>query len=297
MILHEKKIKVALLSVISNSALVLTKIMVGLAIGSVSVISEGIHSGVDLVAAVIALYAVRMVRQPADKRHPFGHGKFENMSGTAEALLIFLAAGWIVYEAIQKLIHPHPLSAMGWGVLVMVVSSVINIVVSQLLFKVGRETQSVALQADAWHLRADVYTSAGVMVGLLVIWLGHRFFPGVYLDWIDPVSAMAVALMIIKAAYDLTIQSGRDLLDISLPAEEEAWICRYIASLQPKVCAFHNLRTRKAGAERFMEVHILVDGKMSVEESHRITGVMKTAIRDRFPGATVTIHVEPCPSC
>lgn len=294
MTLHGKKIKVALLSVISNSALVLAKIAVGLAIGSVSVISEGIHSGVDLVAAVIALYAVRMVRQPADKRHPFGHGKFENMSGTVEALLIFLAAGWIVYEAIQKLIHPQPLSAMGWGVLVMVVSSAINIVVSQLLFKVGRETQSVALQADAWHLRADVYTSAGVMVGLLVIWLGRRLCPGVYLDWIDPVAAMVVALMIIKAAYDLTIQSGRDLLDISLPVEEEEWIRRYIAGLQPKVCAFHNLRTRKAGAERFMEVHILVDGKMSVEESHRITGIMKTAIREQFPGATVTIHVEPC---
>lgn len=290
---HDRKIKVALLSVVSNSALVVAKVAIGLSIGSVSVISEGIHSGVDLVAAVIALYAVRMVRLPADKRHPFGHGKFENMSGTVEALLIFLAAGWIVYEAVQKLIHPHPLSEMGWGVLVMLISSAINIVVSHLLFKVGRETQSIALQADAWHLRTDVYTSAGVMFGLMTIWLGRRFFQGVYLDWIDPAVAMVVALMIIKAAYDLTIQSARDLLDVSLPPEEETWIHDYITGLHPKVCAFHNLRTRKSGADRFIEVHILVNGKMSVEESHCITGIMKTAIREKLPGATVTIHVEP----
>jgi cation diffusion facilitator family transporter len=216
------------------------------------------------------------------------------MSGTVEALLIFLAAIWIVYQAVQKLIHPQPLAEMGWGVLIMVVSSAVNIVVSRLLFKVGRETESVALQADAWHLRTDIYTSAGVMVGLLLIWIGHGLFPALYLDWLDPVAALAVALMIMKAAYDLTIQASRDLLDISLPAEEQAWIRRYIASLPPRVRAFHNLRTRKAGADRFVEVHILVDAGMTVEESHRITGIMKQAIRERFPGCTVTIHVEPC---
>lgn len=294
MTLHERKIKAARFSVLSNSVLVLSKIVVGLAIGSVAVISEGIHSGVDLIAALIAWFAVRLVGQPADKQHPYGHGKFENISGTIEALLIFLAAGWIVYQAVQKLIHPQPLEAIGWGVLIMVVSSSVNLAVSRLLFKVGRETDSIALQADAWHLRTDVYTSAGVMVGLLLIWLGHWIYPELYLDWLDPVVALVVALMIIKVAYNLTIQSGRDLLDIGLPAEEEAWIRRYLSGLQPAVCAFHNLRTRKAGAERFIEVHILVDARMTVEESHRITGVIKGAIREQFPGSTVTIHVEPC---
>ena len=135
---QRQKSAVAWLSVISNTALVAGKLIIGLAIGSVSVISEAIHSGVDLLAAVIALFAVKTSNKRADEGHPFGHGKVENISGTVEALLIFLAAGWIVYEAIRKLLAPEPIGAVGWGVAVMFVSSVVNIGVSELLFKVGR---------------------------------------------------------------------------------------------------------------------------------------------------------------
>src|SRR5512136_1708331 len=145
---QRQKSAVAWLSVISNTALVTGKLIIGLLIGSVSVISEAIHSGVDLLAAVIALFAVKTSHRVADEDHPFGHGKVENISGTIEALLIFLAAGWIIYEAAHKLIRPEPLEAVGWGVGVMLVSSIANIVVSQMLFKVGRETDSMALQAD-----------------------------------------------------------------------------------------------------------------------------------------------------
>ena len=132
-------------------------------IGSVSVISEAIHSGVDLLAAVIALFAVRKSAKPADEDHPFGHDKVENISGTVEALLIFLAAGWIIFEAVKKLIDPEPLDEAGWGVAVMLLSVAANIIVSKKLFSVGEETDSVALKADAWHLATDVYTSLGVM--------------------------------------------------------------------------------------------------------------------------------------
>ncbi|MBC7294455.1 MAG: cation transporter, partial [Thermoleophilia bacterium] len=185
----------AVLSVLSNSLLILLKVAVGLLTGSVAVLSEAIHSAVDLVAALIALFAVRKSGQAADERHPYGHGKFENISGTIEALLIFLAAAWIIYEAVRKLISPRAVDMPVWGVGVMLVSAIVNIVVSGRLLKVGRETESVALQADAWHLRTDVYTSAGVMVGLLAIWLGSVFAPDVDLRWVDPAVAIVVALL------------------------------------------------------------------------------------------------------
>lgn len=288
------KVNVAKLSVVSNTLLVVLKLVVGYGIGSVSVISEAIHSGVDLMAAIIAWYAVRTSAQPADKGHPFGHGKVENISGTIEALLIFVAAAWIIYEAMGKLRRPEPLEAANWGVLVMLVSALINIWVSNRLFQVGRETDSVALQADAWHLRTDVYTSAGVMIGLGVIWAGRWLAPGMNLTWIDPIAAMAVAGLIIKAAYDLTIQSARDLLDVSLPTNEVVLIREHIAALAPQVRSIHRLRTRKSGPHRFVEFHMLVDSTMSVDESHRLTDLITVAIREHYREATVTIHIEPC---
>jgi cation diffusion facilitator family transporter len=289
-----RKTSVALLSVVSNSALVLLKLLVGFVIGSISVISEAIHSAVDLVAALIAFVAVRKSGKPADADHPFGHGKVENISGTVEAVLIFLAAGWIIFEAVKKLRYPEPLDEPGWGVLVMLLSAVVNMVVSQLLFKVGRETDSLALQADAWHLRTDVYTSAGVMVGLGLIWLGESAFPGVHFHWLDPVAAICVALLIIKAAYDLTIKSARDLLDESLPAEELDLIRSHIREFAPEVRGFHRLRTRKSGSERFVEFHMLVDADMSVDRSHHISDQIVDAIKEHYPGTTVTVHIEPC---
>ncbi|MCE5197806.1 MAG: cation diffusion facilitator family transporter [Armatimonadota bacterium] len=290
----KRKANVALLSVISNTTLVLLKLAIGLFIGSVSVISEAIHSGVDLLAAIIAWIAVRTSGQPADKEHPFGHGKVENISGTVEAILIFFAAAWIIFEAVKKLLHPEPLGAVGWGVGVMLASALANMMVSHRLFKVGKETDSVALQADAWHLRTDVYTSAGVMGGLALMWLAEAVFKGVHFHWLDPVAAILVALLIIKAAYHLTMESARDLLDVSLPEDEENWIRDYIRSYSPSVRGFHHLRTRKAGSDRFIEFHMRVSSGMSVEESHQITEDMTCDIRNRYTGSTVTIHIEPC---
>ena len=219
--LAEQKVAVALLSVISNTVLVLLKIIVGILIGSVSVISEAIHSGVDLLAAVIALFAVRTSGKTPDEGHPFGHGKVENLSGSIEAVLIFLAAGWIIFEAVKKIVTPRAIETPGLGVLVMFLSAAVNLWVSGRLFKVGKETDSVALLADAWHLRTDVYTSLGVMAGLGLILTGEWLFPGVHFDWIDPVAAIALALLILRAAYALTLKATRDLLDVSLPEEEK----------------------------------------------------------------------------
>lgn len=292
--INRKKSSAALISVISNGLLTLLKLTIGIAIGSVSVISEAIHSSVDLLAALIALFAVRTSGKPADRDHPFGHGKYENISGTAEALLIFLAAGWIIYEAAERLMNPVPLKGADWGVAVMAISSTANILVSRMLFKVGQEADSVALLADAWHLRTDVYTAAGVMTGLAIIWLGGLMLPEINLSWIDPLAAIGVALLIIRAAYRLTVESARDLLDISLPTGEEATIKEVIATFAPEVRGFHKLCTRKSGSYRFVEFHMVVDPAMTIDESHRIADMVGSSIKERYPGTTVTIHIEPC---
>ena len=290
---NQKKQRVALWSVVSNSILVALKFTVGILIGSVSVISEAIHSAVDLLAAIIAYVAVKKSALPADDDHPYGHGKVENVSGTVEALLIFLAAIWIIYEAAQKLRHHEAVDAPFWGIVVMFISAIMNTVVSRWLMKVGKETESAALVADGWHLRTDVYTSIGVMAGLGVIWLGAKVMPGTNLWWIDPVAAILVALMIMKAAWDLTMEAGRDLLDAKLPEDEQTRIREIIGKFAPKATGMHKLRTRKSGHERFVDFHIEVDGQMTVKESHCLSHDLDTAIREKFPHAHVIVHIEP----
>ncbi len=292
--LANKKTRVAALSVASNSVLILLKVAVGILTGSVAVLSEAIHSAVDLVAAVIALFAVRTSARSPDERHPYGHGKYENLSGTIEALLIFVAAAWIIYEAVQKLISPREMDMPVWGVAVMFVSAVANIFVSRRLFRVGKETDSVALQADAWHLRTDVYTSIGVMIGLLIILIGRGFWPDVNLRWVDPVVAILVALMIMKTAWDLTRESARDLLDVSLPHEDVHWISDFVNGGWPSVRSFHHLQTRKAGPHRFIDFHVVVEESMSVADAHTLADEIVVAIKARVPESRVHIHVEPC---
>lgn len=294
MSLVQKKNAVALMSVISNAGLVVMKVVIGLFIGSVSVLSEAIHSGVDLLAAIIALFAVRTSSKPPDEDHPFGHGKYENISGAVEALLIFVAAGWIIYESIEKLLHPTPLEGLSWGVVVMAFSACCNMLVSHFLFKVGRTADSQALLADAWHLRTDVYTSLGVMLALGVITAGRWLRPDLDLTWVDPVGAILVALLILKAAWELSVQALRDLADAALPKAEEDEIRAAILSFAPIPHGFHHLRTRKSGAQRFIEVHITVAGEMSVAEGHRFSHALSRAIGERLERTHVVIHIEPC---
>lgn len=291
--IHKKKLWVVKLSVASNSALVVFKLIVGFAIGSVSVLSEAIHSGIDLAAALIAFFAVRSAGKPADREHRYGHGKYENISGFVEAILIFGASAWIIYEAVHKLRSPQPIEMIGWGILVMALSSFVNMVVSSMLFRIGNATDSVAIKADAWHLRTDVYTSMGVMIGLGLIWFFKFFFAEQALLWIDPVVAILVALLIVKAAYDLTMQSLGDLLDISLPAVHDAEIAAVIKA-QGGVISFKNLRTRKAGATKFIDFDLLVDAGITVEAAHAITDRITERLEKKLGSVHTTIHIEPC---
>ena len=195
-----RKSNAALLSVASNTLLIILKLFVGMRIGSVSIISEAAHSSVDLLAAIIAFVAVRVSGRPADESHPFGHGKVENLSGTFEAILIFIAAIWILYEAAEKLRNPQPLNQAGLGILVMLISVAVNFFVSRRLYQVGEETNSVALKADACHLHADIYTSLGVLIGLAIIMLGTLLLPALSLYWVGRDSAIIVALCSLRAA-------------------------------------------------------------------------------------------------
>lgn len=291
---NRKKSRVAAMSVMSNSMLVIFKLIVGLYSGAVSILSEAIHSGVDLVAALIAFFAVRASGKPADEKHTFGHGKFENLSAAIEGLLIFVAAGWIIYESINKLIFPEPVNNIQWGVLVMGVSAITNLVISGKLFKVGKETDSAALMADGWHLRTDVWTSAGVALGLTFYLIGRWYMPDLNLHWIDPVIAMGVAGLIVKAAWELTSEAVTYLLDASLPVEEEKAITSILNKMNPKVLNFHNFKSRKAGSERFVEFHLVVSKDLTVKEAHDICDDITVKIKLEYLKTEVMIHTEPC---
>jgi cation diffusion facilitator family transporter len=287
------KIRAAGFSVASNAFLVVSKLVVGLLIGSVSVISEAIHSAVDLLAAIIAWFAVRVSGQPADKEHPYGHGKYENLSGAIEAALIFVAAVWIVWEAVVKLRHGGEVEAPGWGMVVMTVSALLNFAVSTNLMRVGKKTDSLALIADAMHLRTDVWTSVGVLAGLSIMWVGKIVAPGVNLYWVDPVAAIAVALLIAHASWELTRQATGGLLDEALPEADLDYI-RETALANNPIRSLHDLRTRKSGPERFIDAHVAVPYEMNVLEGHDMGKDFKGLLRQHWPMSQINIHVDPC---
>ncbi|GAW92701.1 cation diffusion facilitator family transporter [Calderihabitans maritimus] len=281
------KLAAAKLSIVSNSILVLFKLITGLSINSVSIISEAIHSGLDLLASGIAYFSVREASKPADDLHQFGHGKIENLSGTIEAILIVLAAIWIIFEAIKKLLHPTPIADVRLGIIIMLISASVNWIVSQKLFQTARETDSVALEADALHLRTDVYTSAGVLLGFVGI--KYTGWP-----WLDPLLALAVALLIIKEAVRLTREACLPLLDVRLPEEEEKAIVGIIEGHAEHFIEFHKLRTRKAGAERHVDLHLVFPKGRPVAEVHALCSQIEADIKARYPGTQVLIHAEPC---
>jgi len=287
-LLADEKQKVAALSIVSNTLLVILKLVAGILTNSVSIISEAIHSGLDLVAAIIAFISVRISSRPPDGRHRYGHGKFENVSGTIEALLIFVAAIMIIKEAYQKLIHGSDVETIGLGIGVMAFASLANWIISGILMKTAKKTDSIALEADALHLRTDVYTSVGVMLGLLVLAITK-------IQILDPLIAMGVALLIIKAAFDLTVKALVPLLDVALPPEEEEEINQALSLISSVgIVGYHQLRTRKAGAERYVDMHLVVPRDLSIAEVHAICDRVEQEIEDRLPHVHVLVHAEPC---
>ncbi|HQN17143.1 MAG TPA: cation diffusion facilitator family transporter [Bacteroidales bacterium] len=274
------------MSIISNSVLIVLKVTIGIISGSVSIISEAIHSGMDLMAAIIAFFSVRISGMPPDKNHQYGHGKFENVSGVIEALLIFIAAGWIILEAVKKIVEPTVPESLGIGAIVMGISALINFIVSQRLYKVGRETDSVALEADGLHLRTDVFTSLGVAVGLVLIWLTNVAI-------LDPIVAILVALLILRESFILLKKAYYPLLDTPLPSNEIDIIENIITSHLRPGMSFHMLRSRKAGALKYVDLHLEVPGSITVKESHDLCNLIENEIEHQFENIEVYIHIEP----
>lgn len=293
----QAKSKVALLSVCSNTLLVIGKLIVGLLVGSVSIISEAIHSSMDLLASGIALFAVKTSDLPPDQEHPYGHGRVENISSAAEAILIFIAGCWIIYESIHKIIHPEPMQWIGLGVLIMLISSMFNLFVASRLFKIGHKTNSPALLGDAWHLLTDVWTSAAVMIALAIVWTGVHFLPQYDFHIVDPLAGILVSLIIIHTAYKLIRQAINELMDIRLPAEEEKLIQEHVQALKPITRGFHKLKTRSVGNRRYIEFHLKVDGNMSVSKAHNLSHQIQNSIEEHLKNCSITIHFEPCSNC
>jgi cation diffusion facilitator family transporter len=300
-----RKIRVALLSIVSNTVLVLLKLVVGFLTASVSIISEAAHSAIDLLAAIIAALAVRKASHPPDQDHPFGHGKFENISGFVEALLIFVAAGYIVVESVEKLLVGGDLAHLEAGLLVMGFSAGVNILVSKKLFRVARETDSIALEADAVHLRTDVWTSAGVLAALGAIYLSDFLVTdpeaNMRFHALDPLVALGVAAMIVKAAWDITRRSLAGLVDRPLPEDEDEAIREILRRHDTGFVDFHELRHRKAGSERHIDLHLVVASDTTVGEVHALCDHLEAEIQERLPRSKVLSHVEPsadeCPTC
>jgi cation diffusion facilitator family transporter len=278
-----QKVKTARLSIISNSVLIVMKLAVGMISGSVSIISEAIHSGMDLVAAIIAFFSVKVSDTPADERHPYGHGKFENVSGVIEAVLIFIAAGWIIYEAVKKIFGTIEIDSIGLGSLVMLIAATVNWFVSKRLYKVAKETESIALEADALHLKTDVYTSLGVAFGLGLIWLtGWQI--------LDPIVAICVAFLILKESYSLLKNAYAPLLDTAL-SDDEIAIIKEVLNLYS--LRYHNLKTRKSGHYRFADLHLEMKPETELQKVHQLCDEIENEVQKRIKNIEITIHVEP----
>lgn len=281
------KIKIARLSVLSNTCLIVIKLIVGIFTGSVSIVSEAIHSTMDLMAAIIAFFSVRISDKPADAEHPYGHGKVENISGVIEALLIFAASVWIIIEAVRKIINPAHVESIGMGFIVMFVSAGINFIVSKKLYKVAIEEDSIALEADALHLKADVYTSLGVGFGLLLIWITK-------LNFLDPVVAILVAIFILREAYHLLKTAFNPLLDVSLSEEEISIIKNTIAKHSSVYCNFHDLKTRKSGSTKYIDLHLVFPQDMSIKNAHDTCDLIEDELENSLKNTDVMIHLESC---
>jgi len=289
----ERKQRAAAVSVWSNLALTAIKLAAAIVTRSVSILSEALHSGLDLVAALMAFLAIRKAREPADADHQFGHGKFESMSGLAESLLILVAVVLIFWTSVGRLISGETeLVQTELGMAVMAVSAVVNIFVSRMLFRVARATDSIALEADAWHLRTDVWTSAGVFVGLAAIIVATRL--GLReAHHLDPLIAIAVGLVITKAALGITHLSWNQLVDRALPASERERIENLLREHYPQFAGYHDLRTRQAGSHRYVDLHLVVAGNLPVAEAHALCDHLEADVRRLIPDAEVMIHVEP----
>ncbi len=278
--------KFAWLSIAAALATIALKTTAWLLTGSVGLLSDAAESVVNLVAAVVALIALRVAAKPADKNHHFGHSKAEYFSSAIEGVMIFVAAAVILVVGIQRLLNPQPLEQVGIGLAISVVAGIINGAVAIVLIRAGRQHNSITLRADGQHLMTDVVTSVGVVVGVgLVALTGWQI--------LDPIVAIGVGINILWTGWKLVSESTAGLMDEALPKETNARIREILAEHTSEQIDFHALRTRVSGTRAFMEIHMLVPGAWSVKQGHDAMEDLIDLIRAEFPDLHVTGHLEP----
>jgi len=281
------KSRAAALSIASNSLLIALKLAAGAITGSIAIITEAVHSLIDLVASVIAFFSVRKADAPADADHPYGHEKVENLAAAIEGMLILVGAAVIIYEATHQLVKGAEVDRLGVGIAVMAFSVFANLVVSSVLSRQARIHESQALEGDAAHLRTDAMTSAGVLFGLALVQItGNAVF--------DPITALVVAVAIVWAGFRILRRSSGVLVDETLPEGELDRIEAAIAAARtPEVAGYHKLRARRAGSRRHIDFHVQYRSGTSLERAHELAHQMRDSIEAEIPQAEVLIHVEP----
>ena len=281
------KFGAARLSVLSNSILIVLKIAAGALTGSIAIITEAVHSSIDLLASIVAYLSLRKADEPADAGHMFGHAKVENLAAAIEGMLILVGAGVIVYESVHRLTAGGEIENIGVGIAVIGVSAAVNVVVSSYLYRQARLHDSPALEADGAHLRADAATSVAVLIGLVLIEV-----TGV--QELDAIVALMVASAIVYAGVRILSRSSRVLVDEALPVDELD-VVRSLAEEFPgsELVGFHKLRGRRAGSARYIDLHLQFAPGTSLERAHAVAHQLQASVRRELPGAELLVHMEP----
>jgi cation diffusion facilitator family transporter len=281
------KSRAAGLSIASNVTLIVLKLAAGAITGSIAILTEAVHSSIDLLASMVALFSVRKAEEPPDPSHPYGHEKVENLTAALEGVLILVGAAVIIFESVRRLAHVSPVDTIGVGIAVVGFSAVANLGVSTYLYRQARLTDSPALEGDAAHLRTDAFTSLGVLVGLVLVEI-----TGV--QRLDAITALVVAVAIVYSGLRIVSRSSRVLVDEALPPEELELVRQTIEDYgAPEVAGFHKLRARRAGSRRHLDLHVQFREGTTLERAHEVSHELQAAVQKRLRDADVLIHIEP----
>jgi ferrous-iron efflux pump FieF len=281
------KLRAARLSIATATGLALLKFFTGILTGSLAILASAIDSLLDILMSGVNYLAIRQAEQPADKNHPFGHGKYETLAALFQAFIIAASGAWIIFESVQRLRFGTEISQIGGGILVLLFSTLVSWAISNYLRSTARKTDSAALEADALHFSMDVYTNLALAAGLVVVHLTQA-------PRLDALLSLGVAIYIIMEAVKLVRRGLRDVLDEELPDSVRQQITRLIEENKCELSGFHNLRTRRAGSQKIMDFHLTVCKHLSVQEAHDIADHLEKKIENEIRGADVTIHIEPC---
>jgi cation diffusion facilitator family transporter len=282
-----RKLRAARLSIASNAGLIVLKLVAGAATGSIAIVTEAVHSSIDLLASFVAFFSVRKADEPADESHMYGHEKVENLAAALEGILILVGAGIIIFESARRLSHPRDVESLGFGIAAVGISMVVNLAVSTYLSRQARATDSPALEGDAAHLRTDALTSGGVVAALALVAITDE-------QSVDPITALVVAAVIVWSGIRIVNRSSRVLVDEALPEDELAQVGEAIALRRAdEVVGYHKLRARRAGSRRHIDLHVQFATGTTLERAHYLSHQLQGEIERRIPHADVLIHQEP----